>query len=335
MKFSVVIPVYNGEKYVWRAVRSVLEQTHKDVELIVVDDGSTDGSERAVKDVFAEYPHRAAICKRVENSGPSAARNVGIEHASGDYICFLDADDMYDVRLFSELDEKLNGEDVCFFGWEERREGEEQSFSRYSDRFAFTDGVIDGKDAARRKFSRDIWLCNCNEVYARSLLTDNGIRYPDGVYSGEDCNFIYKCLVNAKSVTSLEKDYFINIERESSLMHAEFSEKSATEFIASGDLYSYAVQSGLDGELCDMFFSLHYGSRAFVAKRIARSLKWHNFIKFSRACKKYIPKIKKERRVVASREKKFENFMYSFSKPLFLIMCRIFYRHKAKKGANG
>ncbi|MCM1367595.1 MAG: glycosyltransferase family 2 protein [Roseburia sp.] len=335
MKFSVVIPVYNGASFVERAMISVLEQTHADVELIVINDGSTDDSERVVSEVSDRYPHRRTVYRRIENSGPSTARNAGIELASGDYICFLDSDDMYDTRLFAELDQKLDGEDICFFGWEERREGEEDCFSRYSEKFGFTDGAIDGEEAAKRKFRRDIWLCNCNEVYSRSLLVDNGIRYLDGVYSGEDCNFIYKCLVNAKTVTSLAKDYFINIERGDSLMHAAFSERSATELIASGELYGYAVQKGLSAELCDMFFSLHYGSRAFVAKRIARSLKWHNFVKFSRMCKRYIPKIKKERKVIASREKKFENFMYSFSKPLFLIMCRCFYRHKAKKVGNG
>lgn len=331
MIFTVVIPVYNGEKYIERSIGSVLAQTYADIELVVVNDGSTDGTETKVREIIERNPNKRIVYERIENSGPSTARNRGIELASGDYICFLDSDDEYDPRLFSDLADTLDGHDVCFFGWVEKREGEQEVFSRYSERFGFTEAPIDGIEAAKRKFRRDIWLCNCNEVYSLRLIKDNGLRYLDGVYSGEDCNFIYKCLVNARSVTSLDKDYFINIYREQSLMHAAFSEKSLTAFAASEELYKYALEKGLDSELCDMLFTLYYDSRIFVAKRLAKSLKWYNFIKFSRKCKNWIPKIKKERKHIASRKARFEDFMYRFSKPLFLIMCKSFYFLKARK----
>jgi glycosyltransferase involved in cell wall biosynthesis len=86
---SVIIVVYNGEKYIDEAIQSALNQTYKDIELIVVDDGSTDGT----KDVVEKYKNVKYIYQ--ENRGQGSSRNVGIENSKGDYLAFLDADDLY------------------------------------------------------------------------------------------------------------------------------------------------------------------------------------------------------------------------------------------------
>lgn len=89
MKYSVVIPLYNKEHYIAGTLRSVLTQTFPDYEVIVVDDGSTDHSLQACKEVRSD---KIRVVQQV-NQGVSAARNKGIELAAGEYICFLDADD--------------------------------------------------------------------------------------------------------------------------------------------------------------------------------------------------------------------------------------------------
>lgn len=89
MKYSVVIPLYNKEHYIASTLRSVLAQTYPDYEVIVVDDGSTDHSLQACKEVRSD---KIRVVQQV-NQGVSAARNKGIELAAGEYICFLDADD--------------------------------------------------------------------------------------------------------------------------------------------------------------------------------------------------------------------------------------------------
>ena len=91
MKVSVVIPVYNVKPYLERCVQSVLRQTFKDLEIIMVDDGSTDGSGELAESLKDWSP-----CIRVvhqENQGLSGARNTGIRHATGEYVVFLDSDD--------------------------------------------------------------------------------------------------------------------------------------------------------------------------------------------------------------------------------------------------
>ncbi len=108
MKVSVVMPVYNGEAYLKEAIESVFNQTEKDIEIIIVDDGSTDSTCSIVK----ELNHANIRYIYQENSGPSKARNAGIYQAQGDFIAFLDADDLWPVdkltKQLSFLDQNMH-----------------------------------------------------------------------------------------------------------------------------------------------------------------------------------------------------------------------------------
>lgn len=322
MKFSVIIPVYNGEKFIAQSVESIIEQSYHDIELIVIDDGSTDRTAEVVAKIIAENPTKEIIFRSIQNSGPSTARNIGLNIARGDYVCFLDSDDRYKKNLFADLSDFLTDEDICFFGWEEYGEERNDVVFKYEDRFEYLDKPITGREAAIQKFKHKIWLCNCNEVYSLNMLRQNNIGYIEGVYSGEDANFIYKSLLNSQKVTSLRGNYFINMVRNNSLMHSSFSERSLTEIIACKDLYSYALNKGYDSEICDMCFTLYYNSRIFIAKRIARSLKWYQGIKFCKLCKKYLPRIETERNILLSPKKK-ERFLFK-CKTLFFIVYKIY-----------
>lgn len=101
MRFTVIIPLYNKAPYAEKSVRSVLAQTFEDYELIVVDDGSTDGSLDVVKSVLGGT---SAVVTSQPNQGVSVARNNGIAMAKGDYICFLDADDWWAPTFLEEMD---------------------------------------------------------------------------------------------------------------------------------------------------------------------------------------------------------------------------------------
>ena len=110
-KISVVIPLYNKETYISNTLRSVMNQTYDDYEIVIVDDGSTDNSVEVIKNSFSSDKIR--IIKK-ENGGPSSARNRGVQEAHGEWIVFLDADDMllpYALRCFSDMieDEKCKG----------------------------------------------------------------------------------------------------------------------------------------------------------------------------------------------------------------------------------
>ena len=103
MKFSVIIPLYNKAPYVGKTLQSVVHQTYRDFEVVVVDDGSTDGSGEIAKEALngCEVPYQIV---RQENAGVSAARNFGVAASTGQYICFLDADDWWDEAFLEKMD---------------------------------------------------------------------------------------------------------------------------------------------------------------------------------------------------------------------------------------
>ena len=101
IRFSVIMPLYNKAAYVEKAISSVLEQTYSHYELIVVNDGSTDNSAILAEELLKEVPNARLINQ--ENAGVAVARNNGVAQAKGDYVCFLDADDWWDVSLLQEM----------------------------------------------------------------------------------------------------------------------------------------------------------------------------------------------------------------------------------------
>ena len=107
LKFSVLIPVYNTEKYLEDCLRSVLNQTYQDFEIIVVDDGSTDSSGLICDNYQKAYPEKIKVIHK-ENQGLISARRVGIANASGDYCIFVDSDDYIENNLLSELNKILS-----------------------------------------------------------------------------------------------------------------------------------------------------------------------------------------------------------------------------------
>jgi glycosyltransferase involved in cell wall biosynthesis len=110
---SVILPVYNGERYVGQAVRGVIDQSFPDWELVVVDDGSTDGTAGAIRRISDD---RIRFIHRPENSGPSAARNIGLNVARGRWVAFLDADDAWDREYLKKIIGLTGQYPKSFFG---------------------------------------------------------------------------------------------------------------------------------------------------------------------------------------------------------------------------
>jgi len=107
-KISIIVPVYNTEKYLSKCIESLIGQTYNNLEIIIINDGSTDNSENIVKN-YLERDYRIKYFKK-ENGGLSDARNYGVLKATGDYICFVDSDDYIDRELFEKLSKYFNQE---------------------------------------------------------------------------------------------------------------------------------------------------------------------------------------------------------------------------------
>lgn len=118
MKYSIIVPVYNAEKNLKRCINSVIDQTFSDWELLLINDGSSDSSPMICDEYHKKYPHAIHVVHQ-ENCGVLCARRVGIGHAKGEYLCFLDSDDYWDSNLLEEIDSyrETYDPDIFVFGY--------------------------------------------------------------------------------------------------------------------------------------------------------------------------------------------------------------------------
>ena len=195
---SIIIPVYNRENFVERCVKSVLAQTLRQIEIVVVDDGSTDNTGN-ICDQMAQWDYRLKVIHK-QNGGPSSARNQGIRSATGKYIIFLDSDDYmmpnYCESLV-EMQQRYGDEALCISNLvfiDERDEAKRVS-SDFHDR---GDTIILEQSALLDVYAMGLLNISCNKIYERSILMKYDILQSEDVMVGEDTLFVYKYLRNVR-----------------------------------------------------------------------------------------------------------------------------------------
>lgn len=212
MKFSIVIPVYNVEKYLKDCLDSVVSQTFSGWEAVCVDDGSTDGS-AVILEGYALKDTRFKVITQ-PNGGLSAARNAGLEEATGDYVLFLDSDDWLESNALQVLSENLDGEDMlCFSG---RRFNEKAKAFNPADELpakAYESGLDYFNENAlqHRDFA---FVCVVLRAYKRTFLAENNLGFKVGIFH-EDNLFtpiacFYACRV--KQINASLYDYRVRAD---------------------------------------------------------------------------------------------------------------------------
>lgn len=200
---TVVIPVYNVEKYLKRCIDSILVQEWKNYDILLVDDGSTDNSPQICDDYAKAYDIISVIHK--ENGGLSEARNTGISNAEGEYVCFLDSDDWIEPNTFSDLAEVIESDqyDIISFNQEFVKSEHDiiKSDSKRTKR-------LTGKEALIDMFSYGfITGFATDKIYRKALFTKNTIQFPVGKYY-EDLGTNYKLFLAAKKVYATNQKYY-------------------------------------------------------------------------------------------------------------------------------
>lgn len=210
---SVIVPVYNVEPYLCRCVDSILRQTYRNLEIILVDDGSTDQSGR-ICDEYARQDLRVTVVHQ-KNGGLSAARNTGIERANGEYLSFVDSDDFIDERMLEVLytDLRAAGVEVSAIEYQtfEREEGlkAEETLPPMQ--------TMTGEEAIRRVLiSNGIEDFAWNKLYKKSLF--ERIRYPDGRVF-EDLGTTYRLLECCRTVAYRPAKLYFYYQRQDSILH--------------------------------------------------------------------------------------------------------------------
>ena len=207
-KVSVIVPVYNVEKYVEKCIKSLVDQTLQEIEIIAVDDGSKDGSKSIVNNYIKKYPDKIKYLYK-ENGGLSSARNFGIPYANGEYIAFLDSDDYVEPTMYEEmykLAKKDNADMVeCDFIWE------------YPNKQKYDYGVVyNRKKEAIEKARVVAW----NKLIKREIIENEKIEFPFGLRY-EDVEFFYKLVPRLNKISFMKKYFIHYVQRENSIANTQ------------------------------------------------------------------------------------------------------------------
>ena len=220
-KLSIIMPVYNVAEYVEKSVMSILQQTYRNIELVLIDDGSTDGSSDICQQL-AESDSRIRLVRKA-NQGVSAARNDGLSVATGDYITFADSDDWVEHDAYEKMMEYLQqtNADVCVMGFTPEGNDSFAGFLQKEGKQILLqhnaiDKLIEGK-----VYTWSIW----DKIYRRELLSD--IAFNKDIANGEDLLFNWHAFRKAAKVAYIPLHGYHYVQRMSSMTNT-FSAKKMT-----------------------------------------------------------------------------------------------------------
>lgn len=211
VKVSVIVPIYNAEKYLKQCLDSVVNQTLKDIEIILIDDGSTDGSAEICKTYLSD--NRVSYYYK-ENEGLAAARDDGMMRSTGEYIGFVDSDDWLEPDMYEKMYNaaKSNDSDIVFCNCV-------QNENDYYFKPEFPAGAYDRKGIAdvilskslayidSKGLKRAVRWSNCLRIYKLAVLRDNNIRFGRGFRRSQDLQFTYEATLVAQNYYYLGDDY--------------------------------------------------------------------------------------------------------------------------------
>lgn len=229
-KVSVIVPVYNVEKYISKCLNSLVNQTLEDIEIIVVNDGSKDTSIDIVKEYAQKYKNIKVYEK--ENGGLSDARNYGLQFATGKYIAFLDSDDYVDVNLYKRMYEKAKKEDSdmveCNFYWVYDKKTKKDIGQKYK-----------GKKEMFEKARVVAW----NKLYKKEVLDNANVQFPKGLRY-EDVEFFYKLIPHIESVSFVKEPLIYYVQRKQSIVNTQ-NEKTKDIFTVLENVIEYYKEHNL------------------------------------------------------------------------------------------
>lgn len=208
-KISIIVPVYNVEDYLEKCLKSLVEQTIKEIEIIVVNDGTKDNSQEIIDKFVKKYPKKIKSYIK-KNGGLSSARNYGLKYATGDYIAFVDSDDYVEPKMYEKMYNKALSNDfdivVCdlYYVYDDKKVKAESNL----------DNDIYGKDEIKRSMI-NIYPAAWNKIYKKDLF-DYNIRFKDKVWF-EDVEFLYRLISKVDSIGVLHESFYNYVQRDGAI----------------------------------------------------------------------------------------------------------------------
>lgn len=236
-KVSVIVPIYNVEKYLEKCINSLLSQTLEDIQIILVNDGSKDNSGNIAKEYEKNNKNRVIYVEK-ENGGLSDARNYGLKYATGDFIAFLDSDDYIEKNAYEEMYNKAIEENAdyveCDFIWEfpnKIRVDKQYPYKNKKEMLSFVRVVA--------------W----NKLIKRQLITDNNLEFPKGLRY-EDVEFTYKLIPFINKFAYVDKPFIHYVQREGSIANVQ-NERTAEIFTVLDNVIEFYKKNNIYEEYRD------------------------------------------------------------------------------------
>lgn len=238
MKVSVIVPAYNTKDYMEECLDSILNQTIDEIEILVVDDGSTDGTTDIIKKYEKKYPEKIKAFYK-PNGGQAEARNVGLSHATGEYLGFVDSDDWIDPEMYLEMYDKAKSENadivIC------------DTTDHYADR-----QVYHHASQFEDKFS--VTPSACNKIFRREFV--GNMIFPVGIWY-EDFEFTTKNLMKTENISVIHKSFYHCHCRQVSTMTNNNSEKNLDIITVFEHLTEFANENSMQDQYKETFEYLH------------------------------------------------------------------------------
>lgn len=206
-KVSIIVPVYNTEKYLRKCLTSLVNQTLSDIEIIIVNDGSPDNSKKIVEKYLKEYPDKVKYFEQ-PNGGQGSARNLGLTKASGRFIGYVDSDDYVDLSMYQKMYDEAIKTDADIVMCSHTIVYEDSNKEEVEKLFLKTD------DNKTNCFFNNAGVCN--KIYKRELLKDFTFR--SKVWY-EDIDFVTKVIMNAKKISYVDEGLYYYLLRQGSTMN--------------------------------------------------------------------------------------------------------------------
>ena len=228
-KLSIIVPVYGVEKYIDKCLNSLVKQSLKEIEIIVVNDGTKDNSQKIIDKYVKKYPDKIKSYIK-ENGGQGSARNYGLEKANGEYIGYVDSDDFVEKDMYKKLYNKAkeNNYDIVVCGnYNVSEDYQNKNIDTFINNYnTDLENIFFGKMA--------VW----NKIYKRDILIKNKLEFKEKVWY-EDLAFTLKAIMNSNSFAFIDEPLYDYLIREGSTMNNSNVQRNLEILDAFNDILSY------------------------------------------------------------------------------------------------
>ncbi|MCR5144582.1 MAG: glycosyltransferase family 2 protein [Lachnospiraceae bacterium] len=276
-KISVVIPVYNAEKFIKRTMESIHNQTYSNWECLLVNNNSTDKSEEIIISQMAEYDDGRFSILHESKKGPAFARNCGIEKACGEFLVFVDADDIVETKYLENLVNAFDEDiDMCVCGYKTHFDEHYTEESPDEKKKVRTNYEMIKRLFETKYYQGYLW----NKMFRKEVIDNNQLRFSENISFNEDRLFLVQYLLDSEKVKCIDDHLYIYWMHDESLMSGfregySITEKETTEFAAflemlklledSEELYKIVEYDMIVSEL--RMFKRIIGPKSFFAYR--------------------------------------------------------------------